>query len=40
MNTTTCSQLIFNKGSKKIQRERIVSSINDVGKIGKKHAKE
>ena len=40
MNSYLYGQLIYNKGGKKNNGEKIASSINGVGKTGKLHAKE
>ena len=39
-NPCIYGQMIYNKGAKNIQWERIVSSINGVGKSGQLHEKE
>ena len=40
INACTYGQLIYDKGGKNINGEKIVSSVSDAGKIGQLHTKE
>ena len=40
INLYVCGQLLYNKGDKKNNGERKISSVKGIGETGKPHAKE